>query len=110
MKATAIELLTSKKFLAALAAIIVYVAGHFGLKIQPEALDPIWQVLVVYVGAQGLADIGKGAKLASPGPSSTTTRVETSTIPLSAASDATTTRTTTVVVEPPPKVASRTLV
>lgn len=107
MKATLIELLTSKKFLAALAAIIVYVAGHFGLDIQPAALDPIWQVLVVYVGAQGLADIGKSAKQASPGPSSTTTtRAETS---LGGAALPTTT--TTVVVEPPKATAtSRTLV
>jgi hypothetical protein len=95
MKATLIELLTSKKFLAALAAIIVYVAGHFGLDIQPAALDPIWQVLVVYVGAQGLADIGKGAKQALPAPTRTTTTVATA--PLAAADDAIT---TTVVVEP----------
>jgi hypothetical protein len=95
MKATLIELLTSKKFLAALAAIIVYVAGHFGLDIQPAALDPIWQVLVVYVGAQGLADIGKGAKQALPAATRTTTTVATA--PLAAADDAIT---TTVVVEP----------
>lgn len=55
------ELLSSKKFLAALAAIIVYVAGRFGLDIQPGALDPIWQALLVYVGAQGIADAGKSA-------------------------------------------------
>jgi len=97
MKTTLTELLTSKKFLAALAAIIVYIAGHFGLDIQPAALDPIWQVLVVYVGAQGLADIGKGAKQASPGPSSTTTTVVEGN-QIGAGPDATT---TTVVVHPP---------
>lgn len=106
MKLVILDLLSSKKFLAALAAIIVYVAGHFGLDIAPSALDPIWQALLVYVGAQGLADIGKSAKQASPGPEVTTTRTETAT--------PTEVRTTasTVVVEPhkPDKPSSGTIV
>jgi hypothetical protein len=61
MKATLLELLTSKKFLAALAAIIVYVAGRFGLDIDPATLDRVFAALLVYVGAQGAADIGKSA-------------------------------------------------
>lgn len=61
MKATLAELLTSKKFLAALAAIVVYVAGRFGFDIDPAALDHIFAALLVYVGGQGLADVGKSA-------------------------------------------------
>lgn len=61
MKATLIDLFTSKKFLAALAAIVVYVAGRFGLNVDPAALDRIVAALLVYVGAQGIADHGKSA-------------------------------------------------
>lgn len=61
MKQTLIDLFTSKKFLAALTAIIVYAAGRFGFDVDTVALDHIWQALLVYVGAQGIADVGKGA-------------------------------------------------
>jgi hypothetical protein len=64
MKQTLIDLFTSKKFLAALTAIAVYVGGRFGFHVDPAALDRIWQALLVYVGAQGLADIGKSAAIA----------------------------------------------
>lgn len=55
------ELLSSKKFLAMLSAIVVYVVGRVGLDISPEALAPVWQAILVFVGAQGVADLGKGA-------------------------------------------------
>jgi hypothetical protein len=55
------ELLTSKKFLAMLTAIIVYAAGRFGFDVDPSALDRIVAALLVYVGAQGVADAGKSA-------------------------------------------------
>lgn len=61
MKATLIDLFTSKKFLTALAAVIIYVAGRFGFNVDPAALDRIFAALLAYVGAQGLADIGKSA-------------------------------------------------
>lgn len=61
MRQTLIDLFTSKKFLAALTAIVVYVAGRFGFNVDPAKLDPIWQILVVYIGAQGVADLGKGS-------------------------------------------------
>lgn len=61
MKATLLDLFTSKKFLAAMTAIIVYAAGRLGLNIDPTVLDHIWQALLIYVGAQGVADLGKGA-------------------------------------------------
>lgn len=56
-----IDLFTSKKFLAALAAIIIYAAGRFGFAVDPATLDHIFAALLVYVGAQGVADVGKGA-------------------------------------------------
>lgn len=61
VKQTLLDLFTSKKFLVALTAIIVYVGGRFGFHIDPTALDRIWQALLVYVGAQGIADLGKSA-------------------------------------------------
>jgi hypothetical protein len=61
MKRALIELLTSKKFLAASAAVLIYVVGRSGLAIDPDTLDRIFAALMVYVGAQGIADVGKGA-------------------------------------------------
>lgn len=61
MKSTLLELVTSKKFLAAVTAIAVYVAGRFGFEIDQAALDHIFAALLVYVGAQGVADAGKSA-------------------------------------------------
>ena len=55
------DLFTSKKFLAALSAVILYLAGRFGFDLDPAALDRIFAALLVYVGAQGVADVGKGA-------------------------------------------------
>lgn len=63
MKTTILDLLTSKKFLAALSAIILYLAGRFGFQLDPAALDRIFAALLVYVGAQGVADVGKSAAL-----------------------------------------------
>jgi len=55
------DLFTSKKFLAALSAVLIYLAGRFGFELDPAALDRIFAALLVYVGAQGAADIGKSA-------------------------------------------------
>lgn len=61
MKQTLLDLFTSKKFLAALAAVIIYVGGRFGFDVDPAALDRIFAAFLVYVGAQGVADAGKSA-------------------------------------------------
>lgn len=63
MKQTLIDLFTSKKFLAALTAVIVYVAGRFGFDVDTALLDRVYAALLVYVGAQGAADLGKSAAL-----------------------------------------------
>jgi hypothetical protein len=61
MKNALLDLVTSKKFLAALTAIIVYVAGRFGFNVDTAVLDRIYAALLVYIGAQGIADNGKSA-------------------------------------------------
>ncbi len=63
MKATLIDLFTSKKFLAALTAVVVYVAGRFGFDVDTATLDRILAAILVYIGAQGIADQGKSAEL-----------------------------------------------
>jgi len=76
MKKTLLDLVTSKKFLTALTAIIVYVAGRSGFDVDTAVLDRIYAALLVYVGAQGIADNGKSAAQvaagASAGPSPNT--------------------------------------
>ena len=57
------DLFTSKKFLVALSAIIVYIGGRFGFDVDPAALDRIFAALLVYVGGQAVADAGKSAAL-----------------------------------------------
>jgi hypothetical protein len=61
MKNALLDLFTSKKFLAALTAIIVYIAGRFGFDVDTSVLDRIFAALLVYIGAQGIADNGKSA-------------------------------------------------
>ena len=59
MLTTAKQMLTSKKFLAALVAVIVWLAGKAGLNLNTEellgAVTPLW----AYIVAQGVADHGK---------------------------------------------------
>lgn len=57
------DLLSSKKFVAMLVAIAVFVAGRFGLDVDPATLDHVFAAILVYVGAQGIADNGKSAAL-----------------------------------------------
>jgi hypothetical protein len=61
MKTALLDLFASKKFLAALTAIIVYIAGRFGFDVDTSVLDRIFAALLVYIGAQGIADNGKSA-------------------------------------------------
>jgi hypothetical protein len=61
MKKALLDLVTSKKFLAAVTAIAIYIAGRFGFDLDTTVLDRIYAALLVYVGAQGIADAGKAA-------------------------------------------------
>lgn len=57
------DLLSSKKFIAAAVAVIIWVAGRFGFDVDPAVLDRMFAALLVYVGAQGAADVGKSAAI-----------------------------------------------
>lgn len=59
------ELLSSKKAMATVTAVIVYAAGHWGFQVDTAILDRIAAALMVFVGGQGLADVGKSAALIS---------------------------------------------
>ena len=55
------EILASKKALAAIVAILVWVVGKAGLDLDAADLAPIVAVLMTYILGQGLADKGKEA-------------------------------------------------
>lgn len=67
MKSALIDLFASKKFLTAVTAIMIYIAGRFGFKLDTTTLDRIYAALLVYVGAQGIADNGKSAAIIAAG-------------------------------------------
>ena len=56
------ELLQSKKFVAVLISITVWLAGYVGLDVDPIALAPIFATVIAYIVGQGLADHGKEAE------------------------------------------------
>jgi len=55
------EMITSKKFIAAVAGIIVTLAAKKGLDIKPDYVNPIVGMIVAYIVGQGVADHGKAA-------------------------------------------------
>ena len=57
------EMLLSKKFQAAVAAIVVWLVGYVGLDADLETVGPIVVTILVYIGSQGVADHGKGAEV-----------------------------------------------
>jgi hypothetical protein len=68
MKSLAYQLLTSKKALATLAAILVWVVGRFGLSVEADELLPMIATLAAFVVGQGFADMNKeAAKLKGDG-------------------------------------------
>lgn len=60
------DMLKSKKFLAAVLAGVVWVAGRFGLSLNSEellgAVTPLW----AYILGQGVADLGKAKQVEAP--------------------------------------------
>ncbi len=52
-------LLTSKKFLVALLALVTWVAGKFGFALNSEELLPVVTPLWAYIIGQGIADTKK---------------------------------------------------
>ena len=53
------QLLASKKALATIVAILVWLVGKFGLEVESELLYGIVGPLLVYVTGQSIADFGK---------------------------------------------------
>lgn len=53
------ELLASKKFKMAVAGVIVAVAAKFGLDLDTQAILVVLAPILVFIGAQGVADMGK---------------------------------------------------
>lgn len=52
-------LFSSKKFLALLAGILVWLIGKAGLALTEADVMPALMLIGVYIGAQGVADMGK---------------------------------------------------
>lgn len=65
MKQALLEMLSSKKFLAMIGGVVIAVAGRYGFNIDPAVLDRIEYGVIAYVAAQGIADHGKSAVLAT---------------------------------------------
>ena len=61
MKNALIEMLSSKKFLATLVAVIVWLTGRLGLDLDADLLLPIVGAIATYVVAQGAADFMKSS-------------------------------------------------
>lgn len=62
-------LLSSKKFVAAMIAALVWLGGKVGLHVDTETLAGIVGPIVAYVLGQGIADHGKEAALIASKPS-----------------------------------------
>jgi len=53
------DLLTSKKFQAAVIAVVVMVLSKIGLDLNPDMLLAVVSPLIAYILGQGIADHGK---------------------------------------------------
>lgn len=58
---TAREFLTSKKFIVAVAGVVLATAGKYNLNLDPDSVQNIVYVIVAYLIGQGWADSGKEA-------------------------------------------------
>lgn len=56
-------LFSSKKFVAALVAMLVWIAGKVGLHLSTEVISGAIAPLLTYIVGQGIADQGKPAAL-----------------------------------------------
>jgi hypothetical protein len=55
------DMLASKKFIAVLVTIAVWVGGRFGFEVDELTLTPVFAALAAYILGQGIADHGKEA-------------------------------------------------
>lgn len=56
-----VDLLTSKKALAAVSSIVINLVGRIGLDLDQEAVNQVVWPLWIYILGQGIADMGKEA-------------------------------------------------
>lgn len=61
MKQAIADLLSSKKFITAIVALLVTAGARYGLALDPEVCVAVLSVFAVLIGAQGAADHGKEA-------------------------------------------------
>ena len=61
MPESLMEMLTSKKFITALATTIGALIARLGFNVEIETVAVIITPLIIYIGAQGMADKGKTA-------------------------------------------------
>lgn len=61
MKEAVLGLLSSKKFITAIVALLVAAGAKYGLDLDPEICATILGMFAVLIGAQGAADQGKEA-------------------------------------------------
>lgn len=55
------DLLTSKKFQAAVIAVLAQIAAKFGLELDEASALMLISPLIAYIVGQGVADLGKSA-------------------------------------------------
>lgn len=55
------EFATSKKFIVAVAGVIIATAGKYNLNLDPDSVQNVVYVIVAYLIGQGWADSGKEA-------------------------------------------------
>lgn len=54
------EMLQSKKFLALIAGMLFTLLAKVGINVSPETQEQVLNLVMVYIGAQGVADAGQG--------------------------------------------------
>ncbi len=59
MKATLVELATSKKFLVMLATLVVYAAARIGFDVQESEAEKLLAFVATWILAMGANDVGK---------------------------------------------------
>lgn len=63
MKKALRDLFSSKKFLVMLASIVAYAAARAGFDVSQAEAEKVLGLAAVWLGAQGLADLGKSKSL-----------------------------------------------
>lgn len=71
------DLFKSKKFVVMLVGVIGYALSRFGFDVSADKIEPIVQMVSVYLVGQGAADLGKGLAAKKAGPAAVYADTET---------------------------------